>query len=414
MTPPVVHGGIDVGAVASSCDAPPRDRPVGRARGARPLGLVVSAVEASGDSLAAELVTALRNVGPVEASGLAGPAMRGAGVRPLARVEDVASAGLVEIAGRLGPLRAARAALLRALREGADLLLVVDGPDFHLPLARRARRLGIRTVGYVSPQVWAWRPGRVTRVAASLHQLLCLFPFEPALYAGTGLDALWVGHPILDRLAGVRRAPDPRTFALLPGSRVQEVRRLLPVFLEAVEVVRARVPGARFTLGRANTVPRALLARAEASGVRITDGLPGAVEEAAAALVASGTATLECSVLGVPMVVAYAVHPVTWAVGRRVARNLEHMALPNILIGRRGVPEHLQRLDPGALAEDLLRVAEDPGVGTDLAEVRARLGAPGASARAAEALLGGLAPAGPNPAPPIPTPPRIGLDPREP
>ncbi len=356
----------------------------------RPLEVLVSAVEASGDRLAAELVAALAARRPLRARGLAGPDLEAAGVTPLARVEDVTAAGLVEVAGRLGALRAARRALVHAAREGADLVIVTDGPDFHLPLARAVRRLGIRTVGYVSPQVWAWRPGRVHRVAASLDQLLCLFPFEPPLYEGTGLDVRWVGHPVLDRLAGVRRTPDPRRFALLPGSRPHEVRRLLPAFLTAAEAVRARIPEASFTLGRAAMVPAEAYAGAEAAGVRRVDGLVPAVEAAGAALVAAGTATLECAVLGVPMVVACAVHPLTYGVGRRLVRGVRHLGLPSILLGREVAPEHVQRLDPEAMARDLLRVAVDPSVAADLAEVRRRLGPRGASGRAADAILEGL------------------------
>ena len=355
----------------------------------RPLRLLVSAAEASGDRLAAELLGALRRLCPVEARGCAGPALRAEGVEALVRVEDLSVCGAWELLARLPAIRRARAALRAALDERPDLVLTVDAPDFHLPLARAARARGIRAIGYVSPQLWAWRPGRARDVAAALDRLLCLFPFEPALYEPWGLDARFVGHPVVERLAGARREAVPGRFALLPGSRPEELRRLLPVFLETAAIARSRRPGARFRLGLAEALDGrdGLRARAEAVGVEPVDGLIAAAADAEAALVASGTATLELCVLGVPMVVAYQVHPSTWALGRLLVRGVRHLALPNILAEAELVPEHLQRLDPEALACDLLAVAARPGLAERLVELRERLGPPGASERAARALL---------------------------
>ncbi len=358
----------------------PRSEPI-------PLQLLISAAEASGDALAAELVVALRGLREVEAYGVAGPAMRAAGVRAVAHVEELGANGIWEILGKLPAIRAAQSALRTAMSPAPDLLVTVDAPDFHLPLARHARGLGIPAVGYVSPQVWAWRPGRAKTLARDLDRLLCLFPFEPALYTPHGLDARFVGHPVVDRLGGVEPAPRPHRYALLPGSRGHELASLLPVFLETAERLRARQPDASFVLGVAEGVPAASLAMAERAGVEVVQGLSAAACQAEAALVASGTATLELTVLGVPMVVAYRVHPSTYLLGRLLVRGIEHIALPNILAGRSLVPEHLQELDPDALAGDLLRVAQDAGIRRGLAEVRASLGPGGAAQRAAQALL---------------------------
>jgi len=353
----------------------------------RPLRLVISAAEPSGDRLAADLLRAIRARRAVQVRAVAGPALRAEGVEPIAAVEDLSVNGVWELLGRLPALRRARARVLAALAEPTDLLVTVDAPDFHLPLARAARARGIAAVGYVSPQVWAWRPGRARHLAADLDRLLCLFPFEPALYALHGLDARFVGHPAVDRMGGVARAPREGRFALLPGSRPEELRRLLPVFLATAAVVRRRLPGASFVLGVAEGVPEERLVEVDRAGIERVSGLVAAAREAQAALVASGTATLELAVLGVPMVVAYQVHPVTWVAGKLLVRGVAHVALPNILAGSRIVPEHLQRLDPDLLASDLLKVAADDALPGRLAGVRASLGAPGAADRAAEAAL---------------------------
>jgi lipid-A-disaccharide synthase len=313
--------------------------------------------------------------------------MRAAGVEPIARVEDLSVNGLWEVLGKLPAIRAAQGAMREAMRSAPDLLITVDAPELHLPLARHARGLGIPAVGYVSPQVWAWRPGRARSLARDLDRLLCLFPFEPPLYAAHGLDARFVGHPVVDRLAGQRWRPEADHFALLPGSREHEIERLLPVFLQAAERVRELRPGARFVMGLAPGSDPALVAPARAAGVELVEGLVPAASTCAAALVASGTATLELAVLGVPMVVAYRVHPSTYAIGKLLVRGVQHIALPNILAGRAVVPEHIQQLDPALLARDLLAVAEDAALPDRLAAVAASLGHGGAAQRAAQAAL---------------------------
>jgi lipid-A-disaccharide synthase len=355
----------------------------------RPLSLVISAVEASGDVLAAGLVEALSELCVVQARGVAGPAMRAVGVAPLASVEDIAANGLWEVLRQLGPIQQARKALLASVvDDGADLVVFVDGPDFHLPLARKIRALDIPVVGYVGPQVWAWRPGRAKDLAKSLDRLLCLFPFEPEIYAPHGLDARFVGHPAVDRLAPATREPKAAHYALLPGSRQQEIARLLPVFLEVAARVRQVEPTARFRVGRAATVPPEWLAAAEGiDGVEIVDGLVQAASCAQAALTASGTATLELAILDVPMVIAYAVHPLTYVVGKWLVRGVEHIGLPNILAGESIVPEHIQTLDPDILAEDLRAVSDDPALRAGLVRVRSALGPAGGEQRAARALL---------------------------
>lgn len=347
--------------------------------------LLVSAAEPSGDRLAAALVLALRARGPLVARGIAGPAMRAVGVEPLARTESLGVMGISEIFGRLGAIRRARQVLVEAMEAGADAFVGVDSPDFHLSLARLARARGLPAVGYVSPQIWAWRPGRARKIAASLDRMLCLFSFEPPLYPG--FDARWVGHPVLDRVR--RRDPaevDPDLVGLLPGSRRQELKRLLPVFLATAASLRER----RVAAGR--PAPRFCLVLPPDLDLPSSE-LPswvaraqdiGGLARASCALTKSGTVTLELAVMGVPQVVAHRVSPLTYALGRLLVRGVRHIALPNVLADQAGrpapVPEHLQRLDPARIAADLDALPTEQPINLDA------LGATGASERAAAAV----------------------------
>ncbi|MSP55094.1 MAG: hypothetical protein EXR69_05750 [Myxococcales bacterium] len=347
--------------------------------------LVVSTAEASGDHLLAELIVALRvehNQLPVVGS--VGPLALAAGATVLPGITAVPPAmGLVEVLRSIPAHRRNRRALLEALRPG-DTLLTVDSPDLHLGLAREARRRGIRTVGYVSPQLWAWRPGRAPAVAKAFDQLLCLFSFEPAMYASTGLDARWVGHPAVDRVG--RSTREPGALALFPGSRPAELRRHLEVFLTAARrsaastVLLAAAPGID---------PSALTALPGfvALGPRITV-VPGpeAIRRAERALAKSGTVTLELAMAGVPTVVAHRVSPLTYWLGRTLVRGVTHLALPNVLLNRAAVPEFVQHFDVDTLLGALKTVEAPPTL-----ELARLLGEPGAARRAARALLGGAA-----------------------
>ncbi len=329
--------------------------------------LIISAAEASGDRLGAELIAALPDRQAWEIRGVAGPCMRAAGVLPLARTEDLCVMGAAEVLGHLGAIRRARAAVVAALDEGASGIVLIDAPDLHLPLGRAAKARNIPAIGYVSPQVWAWRRGRTEDIAQALDELLCLFAFEPALYAG--LKVTWVGHPVVDRLPP-RAAVDPDLYALLPGSRDQEIRRMRPVFLSAAERIRAVQPDAHFLLigPPPEEVPppwiRPTPDIADAAGAR-------------GALTKAGTVTLELAVMGVPQVVAHRVHPLTYGLGRMLVRGIRHIAMPNILAQAPCVPEFVQQLDPGVLAEAVLELPAAQPVPLDA------LGDSGAAARAA-------------------------------
>lgn len=348
------------------------------------LRLWVAAAEASGDRLAAELVGALRERGHVEARGLAGPLMREAGVQAVARAEDATALGLVEVAARVPDLlRLGRSLGEEARAFRPDVAVTVDSPGLLLRHARDLRASGVPVAHWVAPQVWAWRPRRAARLADAVDTLMCLLPFEPPWFHRFGVRAVFTGHPGVarSRAAGAPAAP---VVVLAPGSRRAELERLVPPLRAAAERIRARWPEVRFRVPVAPTLGR-------------VDGLPGervgSMEEAArgavAALVASGTATLELAALGVPMVVLYAVHPVTWAAGRWLVRGVRHLALPNVLAGRAVVPEHLQRLDPDALARDVLALRGADGAlqRRELAQIVRGLAGEGAVGRAADEVL---------------------------
>lgn len=352
----------------------------------------LSAGEVSGDLHGAALARELRRRDPsLRLFGLGGEEMARAGVRLLAGLDRTAVMGLAEVARRLPGLFALRRRVRRFLaEEDVRLFVPIDFPDFNLPLAARARRDGRRVLYAIAPQVWAWRAGRARRLADAADLVCCILPFEEELLARYGVRARFVGHPLLDRADGEGRPgrePAGAVLALFPGSRRQEVERILPPFLGAARRVREARPGVRVLVARAPGLPDRLF----------PPGTPLASPEstrrrATAALCKSGTATLELALAGVPMVVGYRMSPVTYAVARRVVR-VPHVSLVNLVAGRRVVPELLQgAMREDALAERVLPLLDpaDPErrrAVQALAEVGRRLGRPGCAARVAEAAL---------------------------
>jgi lipid-A-disaccharide synthase len=338
--------------------------------------ILVSAQEASGDRLGAELFAAMaaeRAGEPFEVRGLVGPLLAAAGAAPLpdsAPMNPVM--GFVEVLKHLGELRRNTMAIRRAFDEEPDLLVVIDAPDFNLPLARAAKAKGIPVLGLVSPQLWAWRSGRARDIARAMDLLLCLFPFEPAFYAPYGLDARWIGHPAVDRVGPSSR--EPGVLAIFPGSRRAELRRLLGPFLAAAERLGAR----EVLLPLAASLSPADLGPLPAH-VRLCTSAE-ALARADRALTKSGTSTLEIALAGIPMVVAHRVHPLTYWLGKRLVRGVKHLALPNILLRREAIREYVQYFTVDELVQSLKYAAPPP-----TAELRAILGAPGVAGRAAKA-----------------------------
>lgn len=372
------------------------------------IGMVAG--EASGDLLGAELIEAIRRRYPhARFEGIAGPRMRAAGCTALFDSEKLAVMGLFEVLGHLPELLSIRRRLrVHFLADPPDVFVGVDAPDFNLRLERQLREAGIRTVHYVSPSVWAWRQGRVRHIGRSVDRVLTLFPFEARFYERFGIDARFVGHPLADNIplevdrAAARRElglpEDGRVVALLPGSREGEVSRLATPFLQAAVRCAQAHPGLRFVVPMAGASLRARfeqdrLREAPDLNITVTDGQAHrAMAAADVVLLASGTAALEALLLKRPMVVAYKLAPLTYAVmmGLRMLK-VPYYSLPNWLCGEMVVPELIQKAaQPQALASALLQWLEQPqrmqALGERFQAVHRELRR-GASDAAAEAVL---------------------------
>ena len=323
--------------------------------------IALVAGEASGDNLGAALIDALRaRVPNARFVAIAGPRMRAAGCEVLASSEELAVMGLAEILRHLRRLWALRARVTRELlARRPDVFIGIDAPEFNLGLARRLKAAGVRTVQYVSPQVWAWRQSRVHDIARACDRILCLLPFEPAFYAAHGVEARFVGHPLADQFplqpdrAAARAAlgidPGAEVVAVLPGSRAGEVLRLAAPFAAAASWLHERRPGVRFVAPLTTAATREIFdaawcETAPAVPVQIEDGKSRWVLAAAdVVLVASGTATLETLLTQRPMVVAYKLAPLTAFLLRQLGLvKVAHFAQANLLVGRRAVPEFFQ------------------------------------------------------------------------
>ena len=255
-----------------------------------------------------------------------------------------------------------------ALARRPDVAVLVDSPEFNLPLARRLNRAGIPVVVYVSPQLWAWRAGRVRRIRRDVRRVLCILPFEVEFYASHGVAAEYVGHPLVDELAPVMGAMPPRapgTLALLPGSRWHEVEALLPTMLAAAARLLSEVEGLRVRLMAAPGLDRGrLAARLAGTPVQVevvVEDRHRALASCAAAMVASGTATLECALLDVPMVVGYRLHALSYALAKHLVR-VPHVGLVNLVAGRRIAAEAVQRdFNEGMLLAETRRLFGEAG-----------------------------------------------------
>jgi lipid-A-disaccharide synthase len=376
------------------------------------LRVAIVAGETSGDALGAALMAALRErAGPIEFRGVAGPAMRAAGCVALADAHELAVMGLIEPLKHLPRLLRLRSMLIKRISAWRpELFIGVDAPAFNLGLAARFKARGILTVQYVSPQVWAWRPGRVRTIARRCDLVLCLLPFEPEFYRSHAVRAEFVGHPLADQIplqpdrAAARAALglDARrpVLALLPGSRLGEVQRLAAPFIAtAIELSRRR-PQLQLLAPMANAAARAAFEHAllgapaaAALNLQLLDGQArGALTAADAALVTSGTATLEALLCGCPMVVAYRVGALTALLLRtlRLVR-LRYFSLPNLLAGEALAPEFFQEAVTsenlsGAIERALDDVAQREYLQREFLRVHQSLRAGGAG-RAADAVL---------------------------
>ncbi len=364
--------------------------------------VLLVAGEASGDMHGADLVAALRAQRPdVRVRGIGGAQLRGAGMDTLIDATTLSTMGLVEARDRLGTILRAYRAMRRIIRdEKPDLLILIDFAEFNMALAGVARRAGVPVLYYISPQVWAWRRGRVRKIARRVSRLAVVFPFEVPLYAGSGVRADFVGHPLLDRVRPTRdRAatfaahgldPAKRLVALLPGSRSKEMQLLLPAMAEAATRLMAR-HDCQCALALADTLSDADIAvsmRGAALPVPVVRGdTYNLVHASDVALVASGTATLETALLERPMVIVYRTAPLTYALARRLV-SVPFIGMPNLIAGRGVVPELIQDdATADRMVAEVTRFLDDPAytaaTARALGELRHALGDGGAAARAA-------------------------------
>jgi lipid-A-disaccharide synthase len=362
----------------------------------KPGPLMIIAGEASADAHGAGLVRALRRRQPdLVCFGVGGPALHAAGVEILVDAASLAVVGITEVAVKFRALAGALGRVRRALaRRRPALLVLIDLPDFNLMVAATARRLGIPVLYYISPQIWAWRPGRIRKIARRVDHMAVILPFEAPLYRRYGVPVTFVGHPLMDAAPppGVV-PPGPPRVGLLPGSRDREIERHLPEMLAAVRRVARRRPDVRWTVSIAPGVDPAFVHRiiaAADAGVSletVAGGARGILAESTLVVAASGTVTLEAALAGTPTVIVYKVSPLSYRLGRALIR-VPFIGLANLIAEAPVVPELIQDEVTGEnIAGHVLSLLEDPArrqaMRAALARVRLRLGPPGAGERTA-------------------------------
>jgi lipid-A-disaccharide synthase len=375
------------------------------ARGSRtPARVMVSCGEASGDLYAGALTRHLRTIdAETVVRGFGGAALADAGASLIGDYRGFAVTGLVEAVRVLPKSWRMLTTIGAAAAEWRpDVFVAIDFPDFNFRLLPVMHRLGIPIVYYVSPQIWAWRPRRIDVLRKYVSRMLVIFPFEVEIYEHAGIPVEFVGHPLVELARPSRPceaflaecgldAARP-IVALLPGSRPNEVGRILPPMMAALPLIAREVPGVQFLLARAPALDDALFHDAvHANGVTIVTGMADDVLASADAVVtASGTATIQTALHGRPMVIVYRLSPTTYAIGRRLVR-LPHVGMVNLVAGREVVPELIQSaLTPAAIAHEAVSLLRDSSradrMRRDLEQVRERLGGSGASERAARAV----------------------------
>jgi len=371
-----------------------------------PTQILLSAGEASGDMYAARLATELNQRTDVNIFGMGGEQMRAAGVEVTTDYSEVAVLGITEILKHLPQLRRAMRNLVAEVRSRKPALAILtDFPGFHLRLARKVKPLGVKNVYYICPQFWAWRPWRANLVRRRFALALCIFPFEEKFFAAAGVPVKFIGHPLVGHVrATLSREefaakhgldPERKTVTILPGSRAGEIVRHLPILLEACREFERRQPGQfNFVLALAAEVEAAAaqMSIPASPSIRIVHGdTYNALSAAAAAIICSGTATVEAALLDVPMVVVYKVSKLTALLAKPLIRT-KFFGMVNLIAEREVAPELIQEKftanDIVREIQKLLEPARAAQARADLAEVRGKLGPSGAVERAAEAILG--------------------------
>jgi lipid-A-disaccharide synthase len=370
--------------------------------------ILLSCGEASGDLYAGALTRALRAIDPsVQVAGLGGPQFAAAGGRLIDDYRNVAVSGFIEWIPKLPRLLEARRRLVAAARtERPDALVLIDFSGFNLRLAPDIKALGVPVIYYISPQVWASRPGRIATIRRIADRMLVIFPFEQAVYEQAGVPVEFVGHPLVDLVAptssrepfltSLGLSPSAPTVALLPGSRPGEVSRILPDLIAAVLRIRREVPAVQCVIARAPQLADHLFEAAHteegSAPFRLVEGNTDNILAASdVALMASGTATVQGALHDTPMVIVYRLSALTYRLARRLVK-VDTIGMVNLIAGEKIAPELVQEaFTPERVAREAISILTDPqrsaGIREGLARVRERLGGSGASRRAAEAIL---------------------------
>jgi lipid-A-disaccharide synthase len=364
---------------------------------------MIVAGEASGDLHGGNLIREMQRIDPdLIFYGLGGVRMKAAGVKLLADAADTAVVGLTEVVFKLGTILQVMHRLKTSLKkERPDLVILIDYPDFNLHLARIARRLGLKVLYYISPQVWAWRKGRIDTIRKSVDHMAVILPFEEQFYREAGVSVTFVGHPLLDevrkkyaRTEAMKRfglKSEAITIGLLPGSRRSEVGRLLPEMLKACRILVDKLSPLQFILPIAGTLDpdfvRDILRQFTVPVNVVREEIYDVISVSDVAIVASGTATLETALLEIPMVVVYKVSASSYAIGRKFI-HVDHISLVNIIAEKTIVPELIQgEANPERIASEVRELIVQGGKAREmkaaLAEIRGKLGTPGASQRTA-------------------------------
>ncbi len=371
--------------------------------------VMISCGEASGDAYAGALVGALREAEPdVEVFGFGGQQLAAVGAELVADYRDYHVTGLVEVVRQLPKTYRLYRRLVEVARaRRPDVLVVIDFPDFNFRLGQAVHALGIPVVYYISPQLWAWRAGRIRTMRRFASRVLPIFPFEPVIYERAGIPVTFVGHPLIDMIPFMppreaflgRLGLDPaaRTVAVLPGSRPNEVREILPTLLDAAVSIRREVPGTQFVLARAPRLAEHLFVpvlAARTAGLPIAmvaDETDAVLASSDVAITASGTATVQTALHQTPMVIVYRLNALTYRLGKPFVK-VDTYGMVNLIAGRRIVTELIQDgFTAEATTRETVALLTDPArhatMREELREVVTKLGGPGASQRAARAVL---------------------------
>ena len=367
--------------------------------------VMIIAGESSGDLHGSKLVSAMRQKNQdLFFCGIGGQALKDAGVKILVDASELSVVGIVEVIPKMFSIIKGMSVVKKSLKAlSPDLLILIDFPDFNLHIAATAKKLNIPVLYYISPQVWAWRSGRVRKIGKLVNHMAVILPFEEDIFRKHRVPATYVGHPLLDKEGDVENTPVKKRaglrpfIGLLPGSRDREIARHLPVMLEAARMIKHRMNDLKFIISLAPAVERKfveeIIAKHHAPiDYELIGGKVDSVfERCKLAIVASGTVTLESAISGTPMIIIYKVSPASYWLGRALIR-VKHIGLVNLIANKRIVPELLQdEASPQNIAKTAIKMLSDDKalerLADELSNIRYLLGGPGASQRVADIAL---------------------------